>query len=65
MYTNGNIRLKYIEDHIDEVNVTALSYNSFTLHNKIIRLKLPFWQLENAKNRLPRDININIVKNFL
>ena len=61
---NRNITIDFIEKNIDKINFVWLSLNSFTYQNKLNKRKIGILALEKAKNRLPKDVNMHIVKHY-
>ena len=62
---NPNITMDIIENNIDKIDFNGLSKNKFTYQNKLNKINKGILALEKAKNRLPKDVNMYIVKHYL
>ena len=67
---NPNITIKFIEKNINKIDFSALSSNNFTYQNELNHInnqKQAFRLLENLNltTRLPKLVNIHIVKRYL
>ena len=62
---NPNITIDFIEKHIEEIKFTNISQNKFTYQNKLNKMNKSILALEKAKNRLPKDVNMYIIKHYL